>query len=204
MNVLEKFKISPSTLGLLVFLKLNTGDEYVSNIIRTYLFEYTTESGKLPCDILDEAGYIKYTKTGAKSRPWERVRLSEKGEQILKEMHQRPIHPLAELTLNYTKEQYNRIGAEKHISGGGKLLFYISEFLYYKDSYTEEMVKAVVYSYVSQFEYDHKYLNQMKTLFFKPINAYTTKWTPEESPICNFISKNQDVIKYNYKLLNNV
>ena len=44
----------------------------------------------------------------------------------------------------------------------------------------------------------------MKTLFFKPINAYTTKWTPEESPICNFISKNQDVIKYNYKLLNNV
>ena len=199
MNILEREGISPTVLGLLQFIRLNTGSEYIHGIIRQYIYEFETESGKNPCDILDEAGYIKYTKTGAKSRPWERVRLSEKGEQILKEMHQRPIHPLAELTLNYTKEQYNRIGAEKHISGGGKLLFYISEFLYYKDSYTEEMIKAVVYSYVSQFEYDHKYLNQMKTLFFKPINAYTTKWTPEESPICNFISKNQDIIKYNYK-----
>ena len=204
MNILEREGISPTVLGLLQFIRLNTGSEYIHGIIRQYIYEFETESGRKPLEILDEAGYIKYTKTGAKSRPWERVRLSEKGEQILKEMHQRPIHPLAELTLNYTKEQYNRIGAEKHISGGGKLLFYISEFLYYKDSYTEEMVKAVVYSYVSQFEYDHKYLNQMKTLFFKPINAYTTKWTPEESPICNFISKNQDIIKYNYKLLNNV
>ena len=204
MNVLEKFQISPSTLGLLVFLKLNTGDEFIRSIIKQYLYDFQTDSGKNPKDILDEAGYIKYTKTGAKSRPWENIRLSELGEKILKEMNQKSQHELSEYMLDYTTQQYQRIGAEKHISGGGKLLFYISEFLYYKDSYTEEMIKAVVYSYVSQFEYDHKYLNQMKTLFFKPINAYTTKWTPEESPICNFISKNQDIIKYNYKLLNNV
>ena len=87
MNVLEKFKISPSTLGLLVFLKLNTGDEFIRSIVKQYLYDFETESGRKPLEILDEAGYIKYTKTGAKSRPWERVRLSEKGEQILKEMH---------------------------------------------------------------------------------------------------------------------
>ena len=203
MNILEREGISPTVLGLLQFIRLNTGSEYIHGIIRQYIYEFETESGKNPCDILDEAGYIKYTKTGAKSRPWERVRLSELGEKILKEMNQKSQHELSEYMLDYTTQQYQRIGAEKHISGGGKLLFYISEFLYYKDSYTEEMIKAVVYSYVSQFEYDHKYLNQMKTLFFKPINAYTTKWTPEESPICNFISKNQDIIKYNYKLLNN-
>ena len=204
MNILEREGISPTVLGLLQFIRLNTGSEYIHGIIRQYIYEFETESGKNPCDILDEAGYIKYTKTGAKSRPWERVRLSELGEKILKEMNHKSQHELSEYMLDYTTQQYQRIGAEKHISGGGKLLFYISEFLYYKDSYTEEMIKAVVYSYVSQFEYDHKYLNQMKTLFFKPINAYTTKWTPEESPICNFISKNQDIIKYNYKLLNNV
>ena len=204
MNVLEKFKISPSTLGLLVFLKLNTGDEFIRSIVKQYLYDFETESGRKPLEILDEAGYIKYIKTGAKSRPWENIRLSDKGEQIIKDMFQRSIHPLAEFTLEYVTEQYKKIGALKHISGGGKLLFYISEFLYYKDSYTEDMIKAVVYSYVMQFEYEQKYLNQMKTLFFKSTNAYTTKWTPEESPICNFISKNQDLIKYNYKLLNNV
>ena len=203
MNVLEKFKISPSTLGLLVFLKLNTGDEYIRSIVKQYLYDFETESGRKPLEILEEAGYIKYIKTGAKSRPWERIRLSDKGEQIIKDMFQRPIHPLAEFTLEYVTEQYKKIGALKHISGGGKLLFYISEFLYYKDSYTEDMIKAVVYSYVIQFEYEQKYLNQMKTLFFKPTNAYTTKWTPEECAICNFIDKNQDIIKYNYKLLLN-
>ena len=39
--------------------------------------------------------------------------------------------------------------------------------------------------------------------YIPPTNAYTTKWTPEECPICNFIDKNQDIIKYNYKLLLN-
>ena len=175
MNVLEKFKISPSTLGLLVFLKLNTGDEFIRSIVKQYLYDFETESGRKPLEILDEAGYIKYIKTGAKSRPWERIRLSDKGEQIIKDMFQRPIHPLAEFTLEYVTEQYKKIGALKHISGGGKLLFYMSEFLYYKDSYTEDMIKAVVYSYVMQFEYDHKYLNQMKTLFFKPIKKKKKK-----------------------------
>ena len=152
MNILEREGISPTVLGLLQFIRLNTGSEYIHGIIRQYLYDFETESGRKPLEILDEAGYIKYTKTGAKSRPWERVRLSEKGEQILKEMHQRSTHPLAELTLNYTKEQYNRIGAEKHISGGGKLLFYISEFLYYKDSYTEEMVNKMVKESNYEFE----------------------------------------------------
>ena len=203
MNILEREGISPTVLGLLQFIRLNTGSEYIHGIIRQYLYDFETESGRKPLEILDEAGYIKMLKTGAKSRPWENIRLSELGEKILKEMNQKSQHPLAEFTLEYVTEQYKKIGALKHISGGGKLLFYISEFLYYKDSYTEDMIKAVVYSYVMQFEYEQKYLNQMKTLFFKPTNAYTTKWTPEECPICNFIDKNQDIIKYNYKLLLN-
>ena len=200
MNVLEKFKISPSTLGLLVFLKLNTGDEFIRSIVKQYLYDFETESCRKPLEILDEAGYIKYTKTGAKSRPWERIRLSDKGEQIIKDMFQRPIHPLAEFTLEYVTEQYNRIGADKsYLKSGGKILHYISEFLYSRPSeYTERMIRAVVFAYIQSFEENYKYLNKMSTLFFKPTNVYNTKFNVDESPLHNFINLNRDKVKYYY------
>ena len=200
MNILEREGISPTVLGLLQFIRLNTGDEYVSDIIRTYLFEYTTESGKNPCDILDEAGYIKYTKTGAKSRPWERVRLSELGEKILKEMNQKSQHELSEYMLDYTTQQYQRIGADKsYLKSGGKILHYISEFLNSRTSeYTERMIRAVIMAYVESFDHDYKYLNKMSTLFFKPANVYNTKFNVDESPLHNFINMNKDKVKYYY------
>lgn len=202
MNILEKEGINPSTLGLLHFLKINTGKEgYILDIIRQYLFEFTTESGRKPHEILEEAGYIKYIKTGKKD-PWFRVRLSEKGEKILKEMTQKPPHELAEFMLNYIKKQYERIGAEeRYIRGGDKLLHYISEWLEEKQSYTEKMIKAVVNAYISQYEYDKTYLNSMATLIFKPTNVYATKFKSEDSPLWTFTTLNQDLIKYHYKLL---
>lgn len=200
MNVLEKFQISPSTLGLLVFLKLNTGSEYVRGIIKQYLYDFETESGRKPLEILDEAGYIKMLKTGPKTRPWESVRLSEKGEKILKEMNQKPLHDLAEYTLDYVRKEYERIGAGKeYIKSGGKILHYISEFLNSRPSeYTEKMIRAVILAYVESFDHDYKYLNKMSTLFFKPTNVYNTKFNVDESPLHNFINMNKDKVKYYY------
>ena len=200
MNILEREGISPTVLGLLQFIRLNTGSEYIHGIIRQYIYEFETESGKNPCDILDEAGYIKYTKTGAKSRPWERVRLSELGEKILKEMNQKSQHELSEYMLDYTTQQYQRIGAEKsYLKSGGKILHYISEFLNSRPSeYTERMIRAVIMAYVESFDHDYKYLNKMSTLFFKPANVYNTKFNVDESPLHNFINMNKDKVKYYY------
>ena len=202
MNVLEQKSISPSKLGLLWFLKLNsTKSDYIYMILKQYLFEFETESGRKPLEILESEGYIKFIKTYPESRPWEGVRLSSKGEDVLKELNQKPLHELAQMTLDYTRDEYKRIGADKMVKGGGKLLNYISEFLFHKEHYNEKMIKAVIKSYINQFEYDQKYLNNMGTLFFKPTNAYATKWTPEDSPIISFIDKNQETIKYTYSKL---
>lgn len=202
MNILEKEGINPSTLGLLQFIKLNNGSEgYILNILRQYLFEFQTESGQKPHEILEKAGYIKYIKTGRKE-PVYRLRLSDKGENILKEMMMKPTHELAEFMLEYTTSEYKRIGADKtYIQGGGKILNYISEFLYMKESYSETMIKAVIKAYVNQFEYDKKYLNKMANLFFKSKNAFATKFTPEDCPLWQFIENNQDLIKHVYKTL---
>jgi DNA-binding MarR family transcriptional regulator len=200
MHTLEKNGITPPLLGMLFFLKLNsTSIEYIRDNIEAYLFE--EKDGKKAIDILDELGYVKYIKTG-KNDPVVRVRLSEKGETILKELNQKPMHPLSEFTLNYTKKEYERVGAKKeYISGGGKLLNYISEFLYSRPSeYNEGMIKAVISAYCDSFQdSDMKYINKMATLFFKPSNVYTTKFTVEESPICKFVDSNRDLIKYYYK-----
>ena len=200
MNILEREGISPTVLGLLQFIRLNTGSEYIHGIIRQYLYDFKTESGKNPCDILDEAGYIKYTKTGAKSRPWENIRLSELGEKILKEMNQKSQHELSEYMLDYTTQQYQRIGADKsYLKSGGKILHYISEFLNSRPSeYTERMIRAVIMAYVESFDYDYKYLNKMSTLFFKPANVYNTKFNVDESPLHNFINMNKDKVKHYY------
>lgn len=199
MHILEKEGITPILLGYLMFLKLNsTSIEYIRDNIEAYLFE--EKDGKKAIDILDELGYIKYIKTG-KNDPVVRVRLSEKGETILKELNQKPVHPLSEFTLNYTKKEYERVGAKDKTKGGGKLLNYISEFLYEKEKYTEQMIKAIITTYVNSFEYDQTYMNSMGTLFFKSANAYATKWVKEDCPIWTFIEKNQDTIKYNYKKL---
>ena len=199
MNILEKEGINPSTLGCMMFIKLNsTGSEYVTDIIRTRVFEQKMDSGRTPAEIFEEAGLIKYVKTGRKD-PWFRIRLSDKGDKILKEMNQKPQHEFAEYMMNYIRQEYERVGANDLVKSGDKLLGRISEFLYHKESYTERMIRAVIKAYVSQFEYDRTYMNGMETLMFKPLNAYATKWTAEESPLCKFIDKNQDRIKYEYK-----
>ena len=200
MNILEREKVSPVALGLLQYIRLNSQkDEYIRGIVKSYLFDFETDSGKNPKDILEEAGYIKYIH-GPKSRPWENIRLSDLGEKILKEMNQKPLHFLSEYMLEYTRKEYERIGADKiYIQGGGKILNYISEFLYSRPSeYTEKMIRAVITAYIESFDHDYKYLNKMSTLFFKPTNVYNTKFNVDESPLHNFINMNKDKIKHYY------
>ena len=200
MNILEKEKVSPVALGLLQYIRLNSQkDEYIRSIVKSYLFDFQTDSGKNPKDILEEAGYIKYIH-GPKSRPWENIRLSDLGEKILKEMNQKPQHELAEYMLDYTTQQYQRIGADKsYLKSGGKILHYISEFLEAKQTYTERMIRAVIHSYVSQYEYDRKYLSKMENLFFKSSNAFATRWNSDDCPLWQFIEREQNLIKHTYK-----
>lgn len=201
MHILEKEGLTPNVLGLLMFVKLNSlGQEYIHKVLQERLYDIELPDGRNPIEILEELDYVKYITTGRKD-PIFRLRLSSKGEDILKELNRKPLHDLAQMTLDYTREEYQRIGADKMVKGGGKILNYISEFLFHKEHYNEKMIKAVIKSYINQFEYDQKYLNNMGTLFFKPTNAYATKWTPEDSPIISFIDKNQDTIKYTYSKL---
>ena len=200
MNILEKEAISPTVLGLLQFIRLNTGSEYIHGIVKQYVYEFETDSGRKTLEILEEAGYVKFLKTCPKSRPWEGLRLSDKGEKILREMVQKEQHALSQYTLDYVTEQYKRIGVDKsYIKGGGKLLNYISEFLYSRPSeYTERMIRAVILAYIHSFEENYKYLNKMSTLFFKPTNVYNTKFNVDECPLHNFINLNKDKVKYYY------
>ena len=119
---------------------------------------------------------------------------------ILKEMNQKSQHELSEYMLDYTTQQYQRIGADKsYLKSGGKILHYISEFLNSRPSeYTERMIRAVIMAYVESFDHDYKYLNKMSTLFFKPANVYNTKFNVDESPLHNFINMNKDKVKHYY------
>jgi len=145
MTKLEQFKITPDTLGLLMYVDLNTNPtEYISQQIKKYLFEIIviSENQLNMADILEKQGLVKYIKTGKKD-PWYRIRLDKKGEDILKSLSQKPEHSLAQNCWNILSESYKQDDVDKSkIINQTKTTFYISEFLYAKDNigkpYTEK------------------------------------------------------------------
>lgn len=202
MNILEKNGITPFLLGILTYIKINSSkDLFIQEVIREYVFDHINTSGKKTHSILEEMDLVKYIKGTKKSEPWETIRLSEKGERILKEMYHKEQNPLAEYMLECTKKEYERIGADKtYIKGGDKILYYISEFLDSRPTpYTEKMIQAVLRAYSSQFEYDKKYLLKMQNLYFKSTNVYATKFSVEDCPLHDFINREQNLIKTIYK-----
>ena len=167
-----------------------------------YLYEYELNDGVKPYEKLEETGLI--THVSGKKPMIQRLRLTKVAKEVLKEFSRPPLHPLAEFTLDYTRKAYEKLGAKKeYIVGGQKILGYISGFLDSRPSeYTEKMIIAVIDAYISQFEYDQKYLHSMKYLFFKPQNAYATKYNDDDSPLAQFVLRNQDIIKNKFKCLN--
>ncbi|MDR1019060.1 MAG: hypothetical protein LBM02_10220 [Lachnospiraceae bacterium] len=200
--LIENFEITPGIMGLLVFIQMNKStnpNEYILNMIRKYGFELKSDNGKSTVDVFEEKGWITYIKSG-KKEPWYRIRLTKDGEAIIKSIWDRPVHPLAKFTLDYTYSEYIRIGADDLAQKSGeKLLLYISDWLYYKENYNERMIKAVITSYVDKNADNKKYMNKMKTLFFKPVNLFEKNWKSEDSPICLYIDNNKNNIKETYR-----
>lgn len=199
-TILEKHNIGPGTLGLLCFINIGCASEYHENILKNWLFDPNTESGQTPYEILENYGFVEKIK-GKKTDPdYKKVRLSDKGKEVLDQMFQKPQNPMSEFFLQTLKESYEKLGADKsYIKGGQKILKYISDFLYSRPTeYDETMIKAVIYAYTSQFESDLKYLRKMDTLIFKPQNVYSTKFNVESSPLHEFIQNNIELIRTYY------
>lgn len=206
-NLLEKNNIHPSLLGCLMFIKLNSSpSEYISEMIKTRVFDFKTENDKTIAEILEEEGFVKYTKTGKKD-PWFRIRLSDKGDEIIKSLSQKPEHELASECWEELSNAYKLFDIDKaKIVNKTKTTFYISEFLYEKErqgkAYTTKMFKAVVYSYLGDFDYEKKiYVKQTLKLLFDPSNTYSAKWNIEDCPLWDWSEKHKENIKETYKKL---
>lgn len=207
MDLLEKENINPTILGCLMFIKLNTSPtEFVSEIIKAKMFEFPLEGYAYPAKLLEDRGFIKYITTGKKD-PWYRIRLSDKGEQILKSLTQKPEHELAEECWNILKDSYTmyRIPKEK-IVNQTKTTFYISEFLYEKEiqgkAYTAKMFKAVVCDYLNSLAHGKEHLaKRTLKLLYDPSNQYASKWNTEDSPLWNWSDQHKDTIINVYRNL---
>ena len=203
--MIEKEGINPSTLGLLIFISLNTNKGYIRDIIKSYMYEFTTNSGKKPADILEEAGYIEYIKTGKEL--WDKVRLSEKGKQIIKSINEKPQHELSEECWKILEDLYKKYDVDKSkIVNKSKTIYYISEFLYTKEEegkkYDVKMWKAVIDSYLSSFEYERKiYIPKTINLLFKSDNVYATKFNKDSSPLYQYSISSLESIRKSYSKL---
>ena len=199
--LIESRSITPDTLGLLFFVKINSqGSEYVRNILREYLIEFKVpDTDYFLYEVYEAQNLIHFIKTGRKALEY-RVRLTDLGEDILKSLSQKPLHELSEEAVNFLWSEYERVGQKEKLKNRTKTQFWISEFLYHKESYNLGMIKAVIKTYVDSFEYEkRKFMLTTQNLFFKVPNAFATRWSVENCPIIEFIDKNQNEIRKNYK-----
>ena len=208
MELLEKEQITPDTLGLLMFIKLNTAPTaYVQQIIKEYVFDFKVpDSTHSFAEIFEKKGWIKYIKTGKKD-PLHRIRLSDKGEDILKSLTQRPLNELSEECWNILVEAYKLYEMDDNkVINKSKTTYYISEFLYAKESigktYTAKMFKAVVYDYLNSIRYDEKhFVKKTLNLMFETQNKWATKWTVDDCPLWGWSDRNSERIKEVYRKL---
>ena len=199
--LIESKSITPDALGLLFFVKINSqGSEYVRNILKEYLIEFKVpDTDYFLYEVYEAQNLIHFIKTGRKALEY-RVRLTDLGEDILKSLNQKPLHELSEEAVNFLWSEYERVGQKEKLKNRTKTQFWISEFLYHKESYNLEMIKAVIRTYLDSFEYEkRKYILTSQNLFFKAPNAFATRWSVENCPIIEFIDKNQNEIRKNYR-----
>ena len=205
MELLEKEGINPTILGCLSFIKLNSSPtDFVTEIIKTKLFEFEDDTGQNPAKLLEDRGYIKYIKTGKKDT-WYRVRLSDKGEEILKSLTQKPLNIIAEECWTVLEEAYKLYDMDdKKVINKTKTTYFISEFLYEKErlgkNYTTKMFQALVYDYLNSIKFDEKhFVKKTLNLLYDPSNKFATKWNIEDCPLWGWSDKNSERIKQVYR-----
>lgn len=207
MQLLEKESINPTVLGCLWFLKLNTSPtEYISHVIKEKLFDFEDSNGQTPAQLLEERGYVKYLNSGKKA-PYYRIRLSDKGEAVLKSLAQKPEHELAQECWEILKTGYELYGIPREkIVNQTKTTFYISEFLYEKElqgkGYTVKMFKAVVYDYLNSLMYGKEHLaKRTLKLLYDPSNQYSSKFNTEDCFLWSWSNTHKENIINTYKNL---
>lgn len=208
-DLLKNNNITASQLGTLLFIKLNTtGSDYVREVITNNLYEYT-DNGILLQDYFEEKGWIKYIKTGKKDLV-NRIRLSDKGEEIVKSLSQKPPHELSGNCWKILEEEYKRFEIDKSkIYNKSKTTHYISEWLYCKEEegkmYNERMFRALIVAYLGTFEYEKKiYVPKTLNLLFKSENAYASKFTKDASPLYQFSNLSSELVRKTYNKLASV
>lgn len=207
-DLLKSKSITPLDIGLLQFCKLNTAPtEYVTNIIQTYIFDSLYESTEYTvAEVFEKREWIKYIKTGKKD-PVYRIRLSDKGEEIIKSLSQKPPHELAEECWTILETEYKNFEIEKtKIVNKSKTTHFISEWLYCKEEegkpYTTKMFRALVIAYLSSFEYEKKkFVHKTLNLLFKSENVYASKFNKDSSPLYQFSILSAESVKNTYRKL---
>ena len=207
-EILSKSQITPQDLGLLWYIRLNTAPtEYITSIIQTYIFDSLYENTEYTvAEIFERRDWVKYIKTGKKD-PVYRIRLSDKGEEIIKSLSQKPLHELAEECWTILETEYKNFEIEKtKIVNKSKTTHFISEWLYCKEEegkpYTIKMFRALTIAYLGSFEYEKKiYVPKTLNLLFKSDNVYASKFNKDSSPLYQFSILSAENVKNTYRKL---
>lgn len=200
MSILEKNEITPDTLGLLWFLKANeTGEPYVRKMVKEYLYDFKIKDTEYCfAEVFEKKDWLKYIKGKPKDELWDKARCTKKGTEIVYGIFKKPLHELTNYLLDYIIEKYKELDLDpKYLMRNEKVENYASEFLYYKEKYTESMIRTVIDYYVLTYEDKPKYFSALPNLFYKVPYGEKSSWKPEICPLALFINNHSEqIIEY--------
>lgn len=195
-EILEKEELAAYDIGILLLISA-LPDKRIENNFKETLCSSSP-------NILDAYVHCGWATTiKSKKNIWESIRLTPKGEKMVASLFEKPISNLAEECFDLLKKYYKDYNLTSKIKNKKKTIFYINEWLNYKESYTLRQFEAVLMTYLESFEH-HKlvYAKNTLTLFFNPESAYISKWHVSHCPFEDFIqTSDRNIIIENYRRL---
>lgn len=143
---------------------------------------------------LFEDGFTKHIKTGKKSdHKYVSLRLSDKGEQMLKLIEEAPNEEEDEKIFEWLKSHY--LKAEKEIGNGARTKRHIRDFRIKSGIEKNNLIRLVL-DFLKENEENSRVLEYV---FYYPKTAFATRFTLEDSWLYKHYLKNEDRLKQTFE-----
>lgn len=137
---------------------------------------------------LEEKGLTREIKGTKKQSPIEKLRLSDKGKDLLEKLEEIEVSEDTEVIFNWLSEYYKKLG--KEVGNKSKTKRWIETFSQ-KSGIKRNNLVILCKSFVSD-ESNMEYSHKLENVFYRAKTIYETRFNLEESRLYNYYLKHKE------------
>lgn len=189
-NIKNLFTINPLLLPILLVLR-HASKEDVSEKIAMLI------TSDKDLEYLEENSYIKYIKGKKEDNQFQRMRLDKKGTEYLNSLEEADVTDEDVTIFNWLSDIYK--SKDKQIGNGKKTKRLIASFRE-KSGIEKNNLAYLCNTFINDDE-EQEWSFKLEYVFFKPANAYQTRFTLEQSRLYQYYIKKKNFFDSKFKNL---